>query len=134
MEAELDTQLGYAKHDTKNKKTSNSRNGKMPVKTVMTVMGDFYVRTPRDRESDFEPQIVKNHQNDLSGLERQIISIYAKDMSRRDIQANYNHIYGVNISCFQLAHFEFYEHVPRHLLSECGTNVMPFVPNDVWRI
>jgi putative transposase len=98
MEAELDTHLGYSKHDTKNKKTSNSRNGKMPAKTVMTEMGDIEVRTPRDREGDFEPQIVKKHQNDLSGMESQIISMYAKGMSTRDIQAHYNDIYGVNLS------------------------------------
>lgn len=98
MEAELDTHLGYAKHDTKNKKTSNSRNGKMPAKTVMTEIGDIEVRTPRDRDGDFEPQIVKKHQNDLSGIESQIISMYAKGMSTRDIQAHYNDIYGVNLS------------------------------------
>jgi putative transposase len=69
MEAELDTHLGYAKHDTKNKKTRNSRNGKMPAKTVMTEMGDIQVRTPRDRDGNYEPQIVKKHQNDLSGME-----------------------------------------------------------------
>ena len=98
MEAELDHHLGYAKHDTKNKKTSNSRNGKLPAKTVTTEMGDIQVRTPRDREGEFEPQIIKKHQNDLSGLESQIISMYAKGMSTRDIQAHYNHIYGVELS------------------------------------
>lgn len=98
MEAELDTHLGYAKHDKKNKKTSNSRNGKSSAKTVMTELGDIQVRTPRDREGEFEPQIVKKHQNDLSGLESQIISMYAKGMSTRDIQAHYNHIYGVELS------------------------------------
>ena len=61
-------------------------------------MGDIQIRTPRDREGDFEPQIVKKHQNDLSGMEGQIISMYAKGMSTRDIQAHYNHIYGVDIS------------------------------------
>lgn len=98
MEAELDTHLGYAKHDTKNKKTRNSRNGKSAPKTVTTEMGDIQIRTPRDREGDFQPQIVKKHQNDLSGMEGQIISMYAKGMSTRDIQAHYNHIYGVDIS------------------------------------
>lgn len=98
MEAELDTHLGYAKHDMKSKKTSNSRNGKMPAKTVATEIGDIQVRTPRDREGLFEPQIVKKHQNDLSGMENQIISMYAKGMSTRDIQAHYNHIYGVELS------------------------------------
>lgn len=98
MEAELDTHLGYAKHDTKNKQTSNSRNGKTPAKTVTTELGDIQVRTPRDREGSFEPQIVKKHQNDLSGLENQIISMYAKGMSTRDIQAHYNQLYGVELS------------------------------------
>ena len=98
MEAELDTHLGYAKHDIKNKKTSNSCNGKMPTKTVTTEIGDIQVQTPRDHAGDFEPQIVKKHQNDLSGMESQIISMYAKGMSTRDIQAHYNHIYGVELS------------------------------------
>jgi transposase-like protein len=98
MEAELETHLGYAKHDTKSKKTSNSRNGKSPAKTVTTELGDIRVSTPRDREGSFEPQIVKKHQNDLSGMEGQIISMYAKGMSTRDIQAHYNHIYGVELS------------------------------------
>jgi putative transposase len=98
MEAELDTHLGYAKYDKKNKKTSNSRNGKSPTKTVTTELGDVEIRTPRDREGTYEPQIVKKHQNDLSGLENQIISMYAKGMSTRDIQAHYNHIYGVELS------------------------------------
>ena len=98
MEAELETHLGYAKHDKKNKKTSNSRNGKMPAKTVTTELGDIEIRTPRDRNGEFEPQIVKKHQNDVSGMESQIISMYAKGMSTRDIQAHYHHLYGVDIS------------------------------------
>lgn len=98
MEAELDTHLGYAKHDTKNKKTTNSRNGKSAPKTVTTEMGEIQIRTPRDREGDYQPQIVKKHQNDLSGMENQIISMYAKGMSTRDIQAHFNDIYGVELS------------------------------------
>jgi transposase-like protein len=98
IEAELDTHLGYTKHDIKNKKTTNSRNGKMPPKTVRTELGDIQLRVPRDRDGEYEPQIVKKHQTDLSGMEQQIISMYAKGMSTRDIQAHYNHLYGVDIS------------------------------------
>jgi transposase-like protein len=98
MEAELETHLGYAKHDTKSKKTSNSRNGKSAAKTVTTELGEIQVSTPRDREGTFDPQIIKKYQNDLSGMEGQIISMYAKGMSTRDIQAHYNHIYGVELS------------------------------------
>jgi putative transposase len=97
LEAELDEHLGYAKHDTKSKTTSNSRNGHSK-KTVTTEVGEFELRTPRDREAEYEPELVKKHQTDLSGMENQIISLYAKGMSTRDIQAHYNHLYGVEIS------------------------------------
>lgn len=98
MEAELDTHLGYAKHDTKNKKTNNSRNGKLPPKTVISEFGEIKLQTPRDRDGEFEPQIVQKYQNDVSGMESQIISMYSKGMTTRDIQSHYNQIYGVNIS------------------------------------
>lgn len=98
MEAELETHLGYSKHDTKNKQTTNSRNGKSRAKTVITELGEIQISTPRDRNGEYEPQIVKKHQTDLSGMESQIISLYAKGMSTRDIQAHYNHLYGVEIS------------------------------------
>lgn len=98
IEAEFDTHMGYAKHDIKNKKTTNSRNGKMPPKTVRTDMGSIELHVPRDRNGEYEPQIVKKHQTDLSGMEQQIISMYAKGMSTRDIQAHYNQLYGVDIS------------------------------------
>lgn len=87
LEAELDEHLGYAKHDVKSKKTSNSRNGHSK-KTVTTELGEFELRTPRDREGEFEPELVKKQQTDLSGMEHQIISLYAKGMSTRDIQAH----------------------------------------------
>lgn len=86
VDTEGQENTGYAKHDTRNKKTSNSLDGKMPAKTVMTEIGDIEVRTPREREGEFEPQIVKKDQNDLSGMESQNISMYDKGMSTRDIQ------------------------------------------------
>lgn len=48
MEAELETHLGYAEHDTKSKKTSNSGNGKSPAKTVTADLGKTLVSTPGD--------------------------------------------------------------------------------------
>jgi transposase-like protein len=53
---------------------------------------------PRDRKSDFEPQIVKKRQKDISGLEEKIISMYAKGMTTRDIQAHIKDLYGYEIS------------------------------------
>src|SRR6056297_676885 len=61
MEAELEADLGYAKHDSENKKTSNSRNGSSS-KTLRTEYGEVEIDVPRDRDSAFEPKIVPKHQ------------------------------------------------------------------------
>ena len=59
LDAELDSELGYSKYDYKNKQTSNSRNGHS-TKTVQGSMGEMELQIPRDREGEFEPQLVKN--------------------------------------------------------------------------
>jgi len=85
LEAELDNQLGYSKYDYKNKKTDNNRNG-YSKKIVRTDAGDIKINVPRDRNGEFEPSIIKKYQRDVSSIEDQIISMYAKRMSTRDIQ------------------------------------------------
>lgn len=61
LEAELDEDLGYSKYDYRNKYTSNSRNG-YSSKTMKTSFGDVEIAVPRDRNSEFEPQLVKKQQ------------------------------------------------------------------------
>ena len=97
LETEMDDKLGYSKYDYKNKETENSRNG-YSKKTVTSNLGDLEINVPRDREGEFEPQVVKKHQNDVSGIDEQIISMYAKGMSTRDIEAHLKTVYGVNAS------------------------------------
>lgn len=97
LEAELETELGYAKHDVKNKQTSNSRNGHSK-KTVTSEYGEFEIEIPRDRLGEFEPAVIKKHQSQVTGIEDQIISMYAKGMSTRDIQDHLNHLYGIDVS------------------------------------
>ena len=97
LEAELDEQLGYSKYDYKNKKTDNARNGKTK-KTVTSDLGEMEIRVPRDRAGEFEAQIVKKHQTDVSGIDEQIISMYTKGMSNRDIETHLNNIYGIDVS------------------------------------
>ena len=97
MEAELETDLGYAKHDKENKKTNNSRNGSSS-KTLRTEYGDVTIAVPRDRESEFEPKIVPKHQREIKGLDKQIISMYAKGMTTRDISSHIDEIYGFGLS------------------------------------
>jgi transposase-like protein len=97
LEGELTDHLGYEKHDQKTKATDNARNGFTP-KTVKSKFGEIDLDVPRDRKSDFEPQVVKKHQKDISGLEEKIISMYAKGMTTRDIQAHIKDLYGYEIS------------------------------------
>lgn len=97
LEAELDTELGYAKHDVKQKQTRNSRNG-YSKKTVTSEYGEVDLTIPRDRLGEFEPAIVKKHQTQVTGIEDQIVSMYAKGMSTRDIQDHLNHLYGIDVS------------------------------------
>jgi len=97
LEAELENKLGYSKYDYRNKKTDNSRNGHSSKK-VRTELGEVELEIPRDRKGEFEPQVVKKHQNDVSSIEDQVISMYAKGMTVRDIQNHLKNIYGVDAS------------------------------------
>lgn len=97
LEAEMDEHLGYTKYDYKNKETDDSRNGHSK-KTVTSSMGDIELEIPRDRKGEFEPQIVKKNQRDISGIEDQVLSMYAKGMSTRDISTHLKDVYGVDAS------------------------------------
>ncbi len=97
LEAELDDSLGYPKNDTEGKETENRRNGHSK-KTVRSEYGEMDLEIPRDRESEFDPAIVKKHQKNVAGIEEQIIALYAKGMTARDIQDHLNQLYGVEVS------------------------------------
>ena len=96
LDGELTDHLGCQKHDQKAKAT-NARNGFTP-KIVKSKFGEIDLEVPRDRQADFEPQIVKKRQRDISGLEEKIISMYAKGMTTRDIQDHIQDLYGYEIS------------------------------------
>ena len=97
LEAEMDEHLGYTKYDYRNKETEDSRNGHSP-KTVTSSMGEIDLDIPRDRQGSFEPQIVKKHQTDISSIEDQVLSMYAKEMTTRDISDHLHSVYGVDAS------------------------------------
>jgi transposase-like protein len=97
LEAELVTTLGYAKYDVKNKQTTNSRNG-YSKKTVRSEYGDIELKVPRDREGEFDPVIVKKNQSNITGIEDQIMAMYAKGISTRDIQDHLQPLYGIEDS------------------------------------
>lgn len=97
LEAEMDTHLGYEKHDAKSKQTTNSLNGKSK-KTVTSEYGEQEIAVPRDREGAFEPLVVKKHQSNVTGIEDQIVALYAKGVSTREIQDHLQQLYGIEVS------------------------------------
>lgn len=103
LETEMDEKLGYSKYDYKNKETDDSRNG-YSKKTVTSSLGDISLDIPRDRKAEFEPQTVKKNQTDVSNIEDQVLSMYAKGMTTRDISAHLQSVYGVDASAEMISH------------------------------
>ncbi len=97
LEAEMDEHLGYDKHSPLGDLTGNSRNG-YNKKTVQTQMGKAEIKVPRDRNGEFEPQLIGKYQTKSDNLEQQIIAMYQKGMSTRDIEDHLRNIYGVDAS------------------------------------
>ena len=98
LEAELDDALGYSKYDYKNKEGSNSRNGHSQ-KTLKTSFGNIEIETPRDRNGEFEPQLLKKNQTSITqDVEEKILSMYAKGMTTGDIETHIRDIYGLEVS------------------------------------
>ena len=97
LEGELTDHLGYPKHVPVAKLSGNSRNGKSQ-KTLKGDLGAIPIEIPRDREGNFVPQLIKKHQTRFNGFDDKIIAMYARGMTTRDIQANLEEIYGVEVS------------------------------------
>jgi len=97
LDSELDEHLGYDKYDSANKTTENSRNG-CSKKSLRSEYGKIDINVPRDRDGEFDPGIIRKHQSDINGLDQQIIAMYAKGMSNRDIEEHMRDLYGVDVS------------------------------------
>lgn len=96
LEGELENELGYSKWDYRNKNTSNCRNGSSE-KTLKSSLGEIAVQIPRDRNGEFEPELIKKYSTDISAIEDKILFLYAQGISTRDIQKTINEIYGIDI-------------------------------------
>ena len=97
MKTEMTAHLGYVKHEPAGKKSGNSRNGNSK-KTIKGEFGNLEIAVPRDRNSTFEPVIVPKGETRFTGFDDKIISMYARGMTTRDIQAHLQEIYGVEVS------------------------------------
>lgn len=87
LQGELTHHLGYEKHAADGRGSGNSRNGSSR-KTLKGDAGEVTIEVPRDRNGDFEPQLLAKHQTRFDGFDDKIISMYARGMSARDIQGH----------------------------------------------
>ena len=95
--AEMEDHLGYAKHDSDGHHTGNSRNG-YSGKTLKGNHGAVDIEVPRDRNGAFEPQLVRKGQTRLTEFDNQILSLYAKGMTTRDIVDCFKEMYDADVS------------------------------------
>jgi len=98
LEGELDDELGYSKYDYRDKETDNSRNGHTR-KRLKTSNGELEIKVPRDRDGEYDPQLVKKRQSSITQeIEEKILSMYAKGMTQSDIEGHIREIYGLECS------------------------------------
>ncbi len=97
LQGELTHHLGYTKHAPEGKNTGNSRNG-TSSKTIKGKRGQVDIEVPRDRNGEFEPQLIKKGQTRFDGLDEKVISLYARGMTTREIQGHLEEMYGVEVS------------------------------------
>jgi putative transposase len=97
LQAEMAAHLGHGKNESVENATGNTRNGKSK-KTLKGEFGELPIEVPRDRHGSFEPQLVPKHQTRWSGFDDKILSLYARGMTVREIQAHLTEMYGTDVS------------------------------------
>lgn len=97
LQGEMTEHLGYTKHDPAGVNSGNSRNGRTR-KTLKGDFGEVELETPRDRNGEFEPQIIRKNQTRWTGFDEKILSMYARGMTTREIQGHLEEMYQVEVS------------------------------------
>jgi transposase-like protein len=97
LEGELTAHLGYEKHAAEGRNSGNSRNGASP-KNVLTGSGELEIEVPRDRNGEFDPQLVRKGQRRLPGFDDKVIALYARGLTTREIQGHLLDLYDVEVS------------------------------------
>lgn len=97
LDAELTEHLGHDRHEAVANASGNTRNGKSK-KTLKGEFGELPIEVPRDRHGSFEPQLIPKHQTRWNGFDDKIISLYARGMTVREIQAHLQEMYGTEVS------------------------------------
>lgn len=97
LSAEMTNHLGYVPHAAEGRGSGNSRNGN-GKKRVQSSAGEFEIEVPRDRNGTFEPVLVPKRQRRIAGFDEKVLALYARGLSTRDIQAELEELYGVEVS------------------------------------
>jgi putative transposase len=97
LAAEMAEHLGHGKNEPVENVAGNTRNGKSK-KTLKGEFGELPIEIPRDRHGSFEPQLVAKHQTRWTGFDDKILSLYARGMTVREIQAHLEEMYGTEVS------------------------------------
>ena len=97
LDAEMTAHLGHERHAPVANASGNTRNGRSR-KTLKGEFGELPIEVPRDREGSFEPQIVPKHQTHWTGFDEKVLSLYARGMTVREIQAHLQEMYGAEVS------------------------------------
>ncbi|RMC93958.1 IS256 family transposase [Aquitalea palustris] len=97
LDAKLAVHLGHSKHEPVLNPAGNTRNGKSR-KTLKGEFGELPIEVPRDRQGSFEPQLIPKHQTRWTGFDDKVISLYARGMTVREIQAHLEEMYGTEVS------------------------------------
>ncbi len=97
LAAEMAEHLGHGKNEPVENVAGNTRNGKSK-KTLKGEFGELPIDVPRDRQGSFEPQLVPKHQTRWTGFDDKILSLYARGMTVREIQAHLEEMYGTEVS------------------------------------
>jgi putative transposase len=97
LQGEMTNHLGYDKHAPQGRNSGNSRNGSFS-KNVIGDSGEMTIEVPRDRNGEFEPQLVPKGQRRLPGFDEKVIALYARGMTTREIQGHLQEIYNVDVS------------------------------------
>jgi len=97
LNAELTDHLGYEKHQYSPEGVKNARNG-TPKKRLKGTHGVVEIDSPRDRDGSFEPQLLPKHQRRLTKMDDQILTLYAKGLSTREIVEAFKEMYDADVS------------------------------------
>src|SRR3954449_3273351 len=99
LNEEMTEHLGHEKNRVESgRESTNVRNGARPKTVLSDATGEVRIEVPRDRESTFEPQIVRKRQRRLNGVDEVVLSLYAKGMTTGEISAHFAEIYGASVS------------------------------------